>query len=292
MTRICFGEFDWPDQRGKQEFVQVAFLHTVEQLDQGPLRQLYDEPFQLYRMAQNEFRLEHYFIRKPWLLTGSAASLVETLEAEIDAWSKNWNLDARWCRDTALATLHFWSCASREITELRFQYPVLAGFVPPRLDPPEGLPGYAAFEMERDYYLEQVRSGALEAIAEHPLLRHGTNVKARAFADSMLVKAKQYCRTVEAAYVEHNWRRGRKSEKKNLNQHLEWTVKFQVSRKTFSELAEQSHVEQTTVSRGVRDILSILPLPKRSDSKPGRIRGRKNRRPAESDIRRRLAPKP
>ena len=105
-------------------------------------------------MAKNEFHLEHHFIRQP---THWACRLVmQTLEGEIDAWYKNWNLDARWCRDTALATPHLWSCASREITELRFQYPVLARFVPPRLEPPEGLPGYAAFEMGRDCYLENV----------------------------------------------------------------------------------------------------------------------------------------
>lgn len=292
MARICFGEFDWPDERGKVKFARGLFLHAVEKVDQGPLRQLYGEPFRLYRMAKNEFHLEHREITQPWRLNGAAATLIEMLEGEIDTWSKNWNLDARWCRDTALATLLFWSCASREITELRFQYPVLAGFVPPRLEPPEGLPRYAAFETSRDWYLEKVRSRTLDAMDENPLLRHGSRVKARAFVDSVLVKAKHYCRAVEAIYLEHGWRRCRKNERRNLNQHLEWTVKFQVSGKTFNELAEEANVGQPTVSRAVRDILSILPLAKRPDSRPGRIRGRKNRRPVESDILRGLAPKP
>jgi hypothetical protein len=278
MARICLGEFDWPDQRGKQQFVQGLFLNTVAKLDQAPLKQLYGVPLELYRMAKNEFHLEHYFIRQPWMLTGPAVSLVETLEAEIESWAKTWNVDAPWCRKTALETLHLWSCASREMTQLVFQYPVLAGFVPPRLEPPEGLPSYAAFEMTRDWYLEKIRSGAREAIAKSPLLRHGFSVKARAFVDSTLVEAKTYCDAVEAVYLEHDWKRCRQNEKKNLNQHLEWTVKFQVSGKTFSELAEDANVEQSTVSRAVRDILSILPLAKRPDSRPGRIRGRRNKR--------------
>ena len=85
MAGICLGEFDWPDKRGKAGVCPRVFLHTVEKLDQGPLRQLYGEPFQLYRMAKNEFHLEHHFIRQPWTLTGPAASLVETLEGEIAA---------------------------------------------------------------------------------------------------------------------------------------------------------------------------------------------------------------
>ena len=148
MTRLCFGEFDWPDVSGKRSFAQRLFLLTLQKLNQAPLRQLYGEPFQLYRMAKNEFHLEHYFIRKPWLLTGPAVSLVETLEAQIERWAKTWNLDARWCRQTALETLHLWSCASREITELCFQPPTYGGFVPTRLEPPEGLPGVCRFRDE------------------------------------------------------------------------------------------------------------------------------------------------
>lgn len=44
-------------------------------------------------------------------------------------------------------------------------------------------------------------------------------------------------------------------KKRNLKQHLAWTVKFQVAGKTFSELAREANVEQTTVSRAVREIL-------------------------------------
>lgn len=278
MARVCFGEFDWPDERGKREFLQLLFLQTLERVDQAPLKQLYDKPFELYRQCRRDFGLDHSAIYFWWGLTGAARSMVQRLYADIDAWSKTRNLDAKWCRQTALASLHAWSCSSREITELIFQHPGGGGGVPTPPEPPEGFPTYVAYMMSRDDYLEWVQSTALQAISDNSLLKCAPHIKAKAFAESIVRKAMPYCRTVEAVYVESGWKRCRRNEKKNLKQHMEWAVKFQVSGKTFNELAEEANVEQPTVSRAVRDILSILPLAKRPDSRPGRIRGRKNKR--------------
>lgn len=292
MARVCFGEFDWPDGRGKQEYFQQLFLETIERIDQAPLKQLYGTPFKLYRQCCKDFRLEYSDIYFWWRISGAARSMVQGLNGDIDAWSKAWNLDAKWCRQTALVSLHAWSCSSQEITELFFAHPGGGGGVPTPLEPPEGFPRYVAYLMSRDDYLESVRSAALNAISKDSLLHHGSRVKAKAFAESVVRKAIPYCRTVEALYVESGWKRYRKNEKKNLKQHMEWTVKFQVSGKTLSEVAEESNVEQTTVSRAVREILSILPLAPRLDAKPGRIRGSKNRRQVESATRRDLGRNP
>jgi hypothetical protein len=288
MARICFGEFDWPDERGKRRFAQLIFLQAVSKFEQAPLEQLYNKPFKIYLSALNDFHLDHADIARPWRLSGPARSFVEPLEAEIEAWVRSWNLSAKWCIRAAFATLQFWSCSSREITELSFSLPSGGGGVPTPPDPPKGFPNYPPYVMSQDYYLEMVRDRTLAAIRDNSLLRHGSRLQTKAFVESIVDKAKRYCRTVEEVYVESEWKRCRKSEKKNLKQHLEWTVKFQVGGKTFSELAEAAHVEQTTVSRAVRDILSILPLTQRPDSKPGRIRGRKNKRSVEAAIRRDL----
>jgi hypothetical protein len=288
MGRVCFGEFDWPDERGKREFLQILFLDTLAHIDAAPLSQLYGKPFELYRQCCKDFRLDHSAIYHWWYLTGAARSMVQALNAEIDTWSKAWNLDAKWCRQTALASFHAWSCSSREITELFFQHPGGGGGVPTPSDPPEGFPQYVAYMMSRDDYLDWVQATALQVVSDNSLLNHAPRIKAKALAESIARKAMSYCRTVEALYVESGWKRCRKNEKKNLKQHMMWTVQFQVSGKTFSEVAEEANVEQTTVSRAVRDILSILPLNPRPDSKPGRIRGTKNKRRVESGIRRNL----
>jgi hypothetical protein len=291
MARVCFGEFDWPDGRGKQEYLQQLFLATIEGIDQAPLKQLYGTPFKLYRQCCKDFGLEFSDIYFWWRPMGAARSMVQHLNTVIDAWSKAWNLDAKWCRQTALTSLHAWSCSSKEITNLFFAHPGGGGGVPTPVEPPEGLPSYVAYLMSREDYLESVRSAALRSINNDSLLRHGSRVKAKAFAESIVRKAIPYCRTVEALYVKSNWKRYRTNEKKNLKQHMEWSVQFQVCGKTFSEVAEESNVEQTTVSRAAREILSILPLTPRPDSKPGRIRGTKNKRQVESATRRALGRK-
>ena len=129
--------------------------------------------------------------------------------------------------------------------------------------------------MRRDEYLEDIRSKALEAIAENPLLRLASRVKARAFVDSILVKAKNYCDEVEAVYLEQDWKHCRKDEKKNLNQHLEWTVEFQVHAKPFAQIARESTrvVTAKAVAKAVREMLSLILLKERLGVKRGRPKG-------------------
>jgi len=292
MARICLGEFDWPDNRGKREYVQLVFLQALETLDDAPLKDLYAIPFRLYKMLSDQFRLDYHAIRHSWTLDGAAASVVETLERAIEEWCKRWNLDAGWCTDVAFATLHAWSCSSREITKLFFQHPGGGGFVPTAPDAPTGIPKYTPYCESRETYLGYVRREAVSAIGKHPLLNQAPTAKATAFIDSIVAKAEEYCGTVEDVYDKAGWIRSRSNEKLNLKQHLDWTVRFQVSGKTFSELAEAANLEQTSVSRAVRDMLSILPLEPRPDSGPGRIRGSKNKRQVESAIRRDLGNEP
>jgi hypothetical protein len=152
MGRVCFGEFDWPDERGKREYLQLLFLQTLERVDQAPLKQLYGKPFELYRQCCKDFGLNYSDIHFWFRLRGAARSMVQCLNADIDAWSKTWNLDAKWCRQTALASLGAWSFSSREITELTFQHPGGGGGVPTRVEPPDGFPIYTAYMMSRDSY--------------------------------------------------------------------------------------------------------------------------------------------
>ena len=41
-------------------------------------------------------------------LAVSPAYAAADLRAALEAWSKRWNLDAAWCRETAMETLHEW----------------------------------------------------------------------------------------------------------------------------------------------------------------------------------------
>lgn len=82
------------------------------------------------------------------------------------------------------ATFLAWSCSSREITDLFFQYPGGGGAVPSGPDPPEGFPTYDPYWMSRHDYRKAVRDSALRAITDHILLRQAHRSKTDAFVDS------------------------------------------------------------------------------------------------------------
>ena len=63
--------------------------------------------------------------------------------------------------------------------------------------------------------------------------------------------------------------------KPKLNEHLLWTVEYQVS--PGKGLAEIAEADPSTISRAINDSLSLIGLDKRPDAKPGRTLGRKNK---------------
>lgn len=81
---------------------------------------------------------------------------------------------------------------------------------------------------------------------------------------------------VEQCYEQAGYIRCKAGEKRKLDQHLEWTVKFQVFRKSLDDIATTAGneaaggVEKSTVMSGVYDILRLMGLEKRSDAKRGR----------------------
>jgi|GEM_PF-2831792 len=73
-------------------------------------------------------------------------------------------------------------------------------------------------------------------------------------------------------------------DKPKLQEHIEWAVKYQVGGEGLLQIgssirAEGGGIHPSTVSRAVDEALSLIGLQKRSDAKPGRRYGRKNRTP-------------
>src|SRR6185369_12482055 len=121
------------------------------------------------------------------------------------AWAKTWNLSAEWCTGVVFSTLWAWS--QRGTQGLLFQHPGEGLFVPNAPNPPDGLPQYTPYWGSRDGYLQGLRSTVLKAIADNSLLKQAPAWRAKAFAESILVKAKEYCHAVEAVYSETGWTR-------------------------------------------------------------------------------------
>ena len=73
-------------------------------------------------------------------------------------------------------------------------------------------------------------------------------------------------------------------DKPKLQEHIEWAVKHQVGRESLLQIAsstgtDECGVQASTVSRAVENVLSLIGIPKRRDSKRGRTKGSRNRTP-------------
>lgn len=73
-------------------------------------------------------------------------------------------------------------------------------------------------------------------------------------------------------------------DKPKLQEHIEWAVRHQVGRESLLQIASSTRtdevgVQASTVSRAVEDVLSLIEIPKRCNSKPGRTKGSRNRTP-------------
>ena len=276
--RVCFGEFDWPDERGRREFLQVLFLSAIESQQPDVLDDLFDKAFETYQRTA------------AGCLDWHSLAVKSEVRLRVEAWGQTWNLTALWCLNTALASLHFWTIASNKPKPLYFQHPGGGGVVPARPPVPAGLKEYVPHCMFKEDYLENVRLSAKrafqEAIRANSLLSLGKPNKAGHFIDSVLDAAEEYCREVEERYVACNWSRCLQNERRNLAEHLGWLVRFQVCGHSFNQIAESENIEQSSVSRAVRELLDDLPLDKRPNSGPGRRLGQKES--PQAKIRRKL----
>lgn len=169
-----------------------------------------------------------------------------------------------------------WSTLDRPPERFSPDAESVSGAIPTPTDPPHGLPLYLPTEVSREDYLSTVR----------PLgLQHGS-----------LKLAEAYCFEVAQCYEQVGNSRCKAGEKRKLDQHLEWTVQFQVFRKSLDDIATTAGdeaaggVEKSTVMAGVYDILRLIGLERRSDARRGRRLGRTRKQTKTiSEVRRGLA---
>jgi hypothetical protein len=304
-TVICYGEFDWPDDNAKTSYIRNAFAQAVEQRAPEVWRQLYDRVLPIHRQVKLDlphftFRDFHHYVtsplsfnltRPPYVQCGTLALLIRFL----DAWSQTWNLvetdrsEIRWVFEIALMNLDVWTALPPPADDEPEYFSAGAGFhgpIPSSPKPPEGLPVYDPITTRHRQYLDSVRKQALDAIQEHPILRHSAKPKQNALADSVQAAAEDYCRKVNEVYERSQFKRTSEDQKRNLDRHLEWTVRVQVKGDSVTEVADSALVEASSVSRAVDEILGLVGIQKRADLKRGRVPGSKNQRPLEAGIRR------
>src|SRR6185295_2464710 len=139
-VQICYGELDWPDEYSKRRFLRGEFLNAVAEYEPGVCEALYGEPLRLFgelggydpTLSWEDFAIT----TKP---TGGDALIDSLIQ-----WSRDWRLDADWCREAAYESLIRYCRASASDSlsnnqfHHRFDLPTRSG-LDMTLDPPEGL---------------------------------------------------------------------------------------------------------------------------------------------------------
>lgn len=295
-SAICYGEFDWPDDNAKRSYMRNAFLRAADEYAPEFWRDLYDRSLPVYNELKSESPHLQYRDLYHWVTSllshdlthpfyrqyGKVALLIRFLTA----WSQKWNLvesddSARqWVLNIALVNLESWArslpLSPGEKPEFFSAVANSGGAMPTVPKPPEGLPEYEPQNIRQKPYLEWVHAKALDTINKDPILRYSKKPTQRALADSVQVVAKAYCRKVDEVYERSGFKRSSGNQKRNLAQHLEWTVRFQIKGEKQGGIAP--HVNNdSSVSRAVNGILGLIGLKNRSDGKGGRIPGSKNK---------------
>jgi hypothetical protein len=131
------------------------------------------------------------------------------------------------------------------------------------------------FPESRDSYIHTIENIANAQIEAGAVLTNAEPSHRKAFVRSILDKAGDYCDKVT-----EYWQRETGATfvqcRSNARRDLEWTVLFQIVKKSFSDIAADYDVEVSTVTRAVHGFLAWIGLPERPDSGPGRPPGCKD----------------
>lgn len=301
MTRICYGEFDWPDGNSKQAYLRNLFIKTLSEHAPDLCEELYCQAFPIYNAlvkrcgrqlitptdSEDEREsgsnrtlsaIDILFLRES-VEDDDCANDPRPLMESVTSSLMKWNLNTSWMLEITLNTLQLWSHFSKKPERLPFCSTVWGGFKPRTPEPPNGYSPYDPLAMLRDWYLDTIQKQALAIITNDPLLGQGDRSHAVALVSTIAANAWKYCDEVEECHETAGFVRCHPNERRNLAQHLEWTVRYQVSRETLISIAQDAGVNNaSSVSRAVSDILKLIGLRKRPDAKPGRTRGTKNKR--------------
>lgn len=282
--RVCYGEFDFQGSRSgrtarlQNEFLRAIHIHKPEVWkDLFHLRNLSTltrtgltwrqisgkQPLRVRRKV-----LLNVDPQDPlWKQLSNPQAYLAAASAALTEWSCRWNLNAEWCLQRAYDALRWWTRHGK-VDSVLWTAAHWGGTVtisPQPLAPPNGLPEYVPLFTFREDYLKSIRASRA---------RHG-----------LLKIAGAYCEKVERSYEGAGYSRCRNDEKRKLDQHLEWTVRFQVRGESLDDIVATGDIEKSTVFRGVNDMLRLIDLEKRADAKRGRRVGSRNK---ESKVTRRI----
>lgn len=293
MTRLCYGEIDWPTGDSGTAYLRNIFLERIAEVAGEVLQDLHTTPFEFYMDQSQTLGADWDRLITFWNRTDRRCPDFNRnifLRHTLEDWARRWNLNATWILDAAHRTLREWLLSPPAPGLLAFAGLGWGGSMLEPLSPPEGLPRYQPIWHRRSGYLANVRQNAYEKISADPLLALASKPVKDRLVDSVVQKASEYCEENEQQYIERGFIKGegytRVQGTEMFNRHLSWTVKYQVLSQPYGEVAPE--VAASTVQRAVDSILLLVGLEKRASAKPGRRPGSKGK---ASKIQKRLGRK-
>lgn len=201
---------------------------------------------------------------------------IPSLKQRLITWAKPHHIDSEWVYKKVVEM--FWEQYENVPDEMRGSL-ILSLKVFEDIDhitpPPKGFDSYLPGTESRQEYLDKCKNKVRRIITRHPILSLSKAQPRKRFIESILYKIEDYCRKVEKHFeLQPDWQRTKQTEIRWRN--AKWAVKFQVEKLSYSDIARDSNVSTSTVKRGVDEILSLIGLDKRPDSKRGRKQGSKN----------------
>jgi hypothetical protein len=210
-----------------REGLKALFLETAVEMLPELCAELQGEPFRLYKC------IPPADLPRQW---GGYSKVRNSLPFQqfcgaIEKWASDRNLKAEWCKAAAYFTIQMWAKLDKPASFILIA-PFYKGIA--RAQPPAGLPLYRQ-EFSREFYLKTLRDIAREAIKNHPLLKCAPASQQIEFIDSILesLAVTRYCDEVEAL------RKFTHKEKRKLQQHLEWAVRYQIRGETLTDIAAE-----------------------------------------------------
>lgn len=190
-------------------------------------------------------------------------------------WSKSWNLDADWFVLRALKTLNSWS--RNKIFRENLQWSsLLYGIDDPENEPqpPEGFPAWNVLDESAKTYRLKISNEARNRIVQDDILAQIEASHREHFIRNLDPVVKNYQDRVSQFYKALGYKPVNRQE---LLKHIEWTVAFQVSGETFTDIASSANVQPQAISKEVNSVLKLIGLDRRL-VKRGRPLGTKDSR--------------
>jgi hypothetical protein len=188
-------------------------------------------------------------------------------------WSKYWNLDEDWFVLRALKTLNSWTKNKIFRENLQWSY-LLNGIDDPENEPqpPKGFPAWNVLDESAKTYQLKITNEAHNRITQDEILSHIEASHRERFIRKLDPVVKDYQDHVSQFYKAFGYKPVNRQE---LLKHIEWTVAFQVSSESFTNIASSTDVERQAVSKAVKFVLRLIGLTQRL-TKGGRPMGTKD----------------